>query len=269
VVGPRVSELPYGVAEQALLGALAAGAARSSERLALAEARHALALQEATARARAEAREALLKQVVHDLATDLSNIAVAADLARQAPEDPTAWSSLDASLDRIDRFLAEKRASLRADTPRRGSLLGPGVEATRTVLAAVAEAKGQACRFEVADPQAAVPLSEIELVQVLVNVVGNAVKFTPPGGAIACVAGVDGDLVRVVVSDTGPGIPAALLDRLGEGERADAQAPGSGLGLQNARRLVEDAGGSLAWRNGGPGAVVEIALPLDPAALAP
>ncbi|MDB5099990.1 MAG: sensor histidine kinase, partial [Cyanobacteria bacterium RYN_339] len=235
------------------------------ERLALAEGRHALELREATARARAEARDALLKQVVHDLATDLSNIAVAADLARQSPGDAQAWGSLDASLDRIDRFLAEKRAQLEEDAPRRASRLAVGVEATRTVLAAVVEAKGQRCHFEVADPQAVVPLSEIELVQVLVNVVGNAVKFTPAGGTISCVAAPAGAWVSVVVADDGPGIPEGLLDRLGDGRRADAS--GSGLGLQNARRLVEDAGGTLAWRNGDPGAVVEILLPLDPAAL--
>jgi signal transduction histidine kinase len=93
------------------------------------------------------------------------------------------------------------------------------------------------------------------LQQVLSNLLGNAVRFTPAGGLVtlsAAVVGEDGAtgaaaMVRVTVADTGPGIPAADQPRLFE---RYWQAPrllraGSGLGLFIARGIVEAHGGRI------------------------
>ncbi len=85
--------------------------------------------------------------------------------------------------------------------------------------------------------------------QVLMNLIGNAIKFTPEGGRIGLAARQIGELVRVEVRDSGPGIPAEEQDRifeafyrLGETEKS---VEGTGLGLTITRRLVELHGGQL------------------------
>jgi signal transduction histidine kinase len=85
------------------------------------------------------------------------------------------------------------------------------------------------------------------LIQVLSNLIGNAIKFTPRGGIITTSVHQGDDHIEVAVTDTGKGIPPAALDglfqrytRVLEGERADA---GTGLGLMIVREIVEAHGG--------------------------
>ena len=102
------------------------------------------------------------------------------------------------------------------------------------------------------------------LTQVIVNLVTNAARYTPRGGRIGVTAARDGDAVRVVVRDTGPGIPAGLLPTLFEpfvqGERGVDRAEGGlGLGLAIVRNLVEQHGGRVAATNP-PGGGAELAI---------
>ena len=85
--------------------------------------------------------------------------------------------------------------------------------------------------------------------QVLMNLIGNAIKFTPEGGKINLSAHRLEGVVRVEVRDSGPGIPVEEQQRIFEafyrlGE-SDKQIEGTGLGLAITRRLVELHGGSL------------------------
>ena len=84
--------------------------------------------------------------------------------------------------------------------------------------------------------------------QILVNLVGNAVKFTPDGGRVDVRVGGDTDVISAAVSDTGPGIEEeqllTIFDKFHQvGRGADRQ--GAGLGLAISQRLVELHGGSL------------------------
>ncbi|MCW2818746.1 MAG: hypothetical protein JWR42_1533 [Marmoricola sp.] len=86
--------------------------------------------------------------------------------------------------------------------------------------------------------------------QALVNLVGNAVKFTRPGGTVTVTADPDGDWVRLCVADTGRGIPAAELeavfDRFHQVDPDDARTQaGTGLGLSITRHVVEAHGGRI------------------------
>jgi len=111
--------------------------------------------------------------------------------------------------------------------------------------------------------------------QVLVNLIGNAVKFTPQDGSIAVTVAVhgEGDAARgeVRVSDTGPGIAAAEQAAIFEPyyrSEGTAQAPGVGLGLAISRGLVEQMDGELLLESElGAGTTFIIRLPLavDPA----
>jgi len=96
--------------------------------------------------------------------------------------------------------------------------------------------------------------SEDGVTQVVVNLVGNALKFTPDNGHVAVSARVDGDSVIVDVEDSGVGIPEEYRDRIFEkftrvDETRDA-APGTGLGLAIAKEIVEAHDGSVTVHPG-------------------
>ena len=86
--------------------------------------------------------------------------------------------------------------------------------------------------------------------QVLINVIGNAAKFTPAEGAITVSCDARGPGLRVRIEDTGPGIPANMLEEIGKPFRQVASAynrrhPGTGLGLYISRSLMRLHGGEL------------------------
>jgi signal transduction histidine kinase len=93
------------------------------------------------------------------------------------------------------------------------------------------------------------PMDGARIKQVLLNLVGNAVKFTPEGGRVWVRAGSGDGAVRVEVGDTGPGIPAEDHERIFlEFQQAgsDAGKPqGTGLGLALAKKFVEMHGGKI------------------------
>jgi signal transduction histidine kinase/DNA-binding response OmpR family regulator len=85
--------------------------------------------------------------------------------------------------------------------------------------------------------------------QMLMNLLGNAIKFTPKGGKIELTARQAGEMVRVEVRDSGPGIPPEEKRRIFEAfhrmRQTDKASEGTGLGLAITRRLVELHGGEL------------------------
>jgi two-component system sensor histidine kinase KdpD len=114
------------------------------------------------------------------------------------------------------------------------------------------------------------------LLQALLNLVGNAFKFSPPGSRVRVCASVDSEeghrSLRVTVDDQGPGVPEALRDTLFEpfrqGEVGDAR--GAGLGLAIVRGIVAAHGGSVgAADTPGGGARFVVSLPLGPMPLDP
>jgi two-component system sensor histidine kinase ChvG len=115
---------------------------------------------------------------------------------------------------------------------------------------------------------------EDRLGQVLRNLIANAVSFSPPGGRISLAAARVGGMVEISVSDEGPGIPEASLERIFErfySSRPEGEKFGthSGLGLSISRQIVSAHGGTLRAENrpgtdGRPGgARFVIALPAE------
>jgi len=101
------------------------------------------------------------------------------------------------------------------------------------------------------------------LVQVFLNLIDNALQYSPPGSAVRVTAGVDEEsgMVRCMVSDAGPGFDAEDLGRVFE-PFFTRRRGGTGLGLSIAQRIVEDHRGRIEARNrAGGGAAVEVMLP--------
>ena len=105
------------------------------------------------------------------------------------------------------------------------------------------------------------------ILQVLFNLLNNAVKFTPPGGRITVGASREEGRVSLWVRDSGKGLPPGQLDRVFErGWQADPKAGGKGLGLYISRRIVEAHGGTM-WVESTPGrgATFHLVLPAEAA----
>ena len=104
--------------------------------------------------------------------------------------------------------------------------------------------------------------------QILLNVIANAVKFTPTGGRVAISLNAEGELAMIEIRDTGVGIPEESLPRLGEAffqvrSSYDRMFEGTGLGLSLVRGLVGLHGGALRVESlAGQGTCVTVQLPL-------
>ena len=110
------------------------------------------------------------------------------------------------------------------------------------------------------------------LVQVLLNLLDNAVKYTPGGGKVELSAGSQGGRVVIRVSDTGVGIPTEAGERVFEpfyrvkGSKPQRGAPSSGLGLALAKRLIEAQNGDISFApNPGAGTTFVVSLAAAPA----
>ncbi|MBM7786739.1 ATP-binding protein [Tenggerimyces flavus] len=113
-----------------------------------------------------------------------------------------------------------------------------------------------------------VETDELRFKQVVLNLVSNAVKFTPDGGHVTVQAKVDGSELRISVTDDGPGIPVEDRERIFEsfhqGGRGAPKEEGTGLGLTLSRRIVELFGGEM-WLDTevGRGSTFGFTVPLD------
>ncbi|HET6938187.1 MAG TPA: GAF domain-containing protein [Nocardioides sp.] len=129
-------------------------------------------------------------------------------------------------------------------------------------------------RVEVGTEVGAVEVDELRLRQVVLNLVSNAVKFTPDGGTVVVRASEVANDLHVSVEDTGVGIPEADQERIFEsfqqGGRGPSREEGTGLGLTLSRRIVELLGGRM-WLESevGSGSTFGFVLPVRRAGVAP
>jgi PAS domain S-box-containing protein len=128
----------------------------------------------------------------------------------------------------------------------------------------MADSKGVRVHADIAS-DIVLPGDATRLKQVMWNLLSNAVKFTPAGGAVRIEVMAGADAGRIVVTDTGVGIPADVLPYVFERYRqAEPSGGGLGLGLAIAASVAEAHGGSIraSSEGRGRGARFEVALPL-------
>jgi len=128
-------------------------------------------------------------------------------------------------------------------------------------------AKGHRYRCDLAGASFIAHADEERLQQILLNLVSNAIKFTPNGGEICVGCGGDATQVRISVRDSGPGIPPDKLDRIFEPfvqlESGRTRThDGAGLGLAISRNLARAMGGDLTVQSTiGEGTTFTLSLP--------
>lgn len=260
------------------LAALADQAAVAMERVRLANeaARHA-AQQETQ-----KLRTALLSSLSHDLRTPLAGIRGAASTLREAWADlddatrADLLRSIEDDVGRMARFLANILDLTRLETGE----IAPRIVAVapaEVVEAAITRVPGATqCGVDLpADlPRASADPALLE--QVLVNLLDNAVKYSPPGGLISVSGRQVGDRLALAITDEGVGIAAEdlphVFDSFYRARRQDRAGPGTGLGLAIAHGLMEAMGGTIeaqsprpdAPADGAPGTVITLTLPVAP-----
>jgi two-component system sensor histidine kinase BaeS len=225
-----------------------------------------------------ERQRRMVGDIAHELRTPLANLRGYLEALRDGvlEPDPDLLESLHEEVllqqrivdDLQDLALAEAGALTyhRADVDVRELL-----EACRTAHLARAEAAGVALRVEAPGPGAVLVRGDAgRLRQALGNLVGNAIRHTPPGGSVRLVLEHRDGRARIQVRDTGGGIPAAdlpyLFDRFWRADAARGRATGgSGLGLSIARRFVTDHDGVIEVESEpGAGTVFTVVLPAPP-----
>jgi two-component system sensor histidine kinase KdpD len=270
---------PDGDIDQPLLQALAAladQAAVAMERVRLAnDAARSAAHQETQ-----KLRTTLLSSLSHDLRTPLAGIRGAASTLREAwgdLDEPTRADllrSIEDDTGRMTRFLANILDMTRLETgeiaPRIAAVALPEV-----VEAAIARVPGSAhvgVDLPADLPRAAADPALLE--QVLVNLLDNAVKYSPQGGIISVSGRPVGNRVALSVADEGMGIEPDELphvfDSFYRARRQDRVGPGTGLGLAIAHGLMAAMGGTIeaqsprpdAPADGAPGTMLTLTLPV-------
>lgn len=119
-----------------------------------------------------------------------------------------------------------------------------------------AETKGVKIRPVCAAGEAFVNCDVEKMMRVMINIIGNAIKFTPYGGSISLDVSVaeDGRSATVLCADTGPGVPPEKLPRISERYyRVGSFVSGTGLGLSISREIIELHGGEISFASPVPG----------------
>ncbi|MBH9575473.1 cache domain-containing sensor histidine kinase [Inhella proteolytica] len=247
------------------------------------EAERAIAQARDAAEQTLRARTAFVANITHELRTPLQSILGFSELgSARAGDQGRLGQMFEAIQDAGQRMLRLVCDLLDLAKAERGEVLGPrcAVDLRKLVDAALREleplaqrravhvrwlAPAQALRVE-GDPE--------RLLQVLRNVLANALRLAPPDSCVELDAQCEAGTLRLCVADRGPGIPEAELERIFEpfvqSSRTRTGAGGTGLGLAIAREIMAAHAGSIHARNrAGGGSVFEIRLPLDVDAVCP
>ncbi len=219
-----------------------------------------------------------VSNVSHELRTPLTNVKLYLGLFQKGkPEKREQYlATLQNEVSRLERLITDLLDLSRLERSRRSVVHVPVdlAEVLRHVLATLepqADAKRQALRLELVEPVLALPADRNQMIQVFVNLVANAINYTPPGGAVtlrASIAERDGRAwVVVETRDTGVGIPAEerdrIFDRFFRGRAEQFEVRGTGLGLSIVKEIIDQHSGHITVESQvGEGSAFTVWLPM-------
>ncbi|HEX7708330.1 MAG TPA: ATP-binding protein [Thermoanaerobaculia bacterium] len=210
------------------------------------------------------AREEVLAIVSHDLRNPLNAVTLGASLLQMSTtlsdEDREQIDTMEVSAGRMKRLIEDLLDVTRLEGGKRLPIdaaplaVGELLEETQELFRVQATVASISMEYSVPDDLPLLLVDRHRIMQVMSNIIGNSMKFTPPGGRITVAATAEGNHVRMTVADTGPGIPTddlgAIFSPYWQAKRTERM--GAGLGLPIAKGIVEAHGGAI-WAESEPG----------------
>jgi histidine kinase len=223
-------------------------------------------------------RRRLIGDVSHELRTPLTAIKGSMEglMDGVLPANDETFQQIHAEADRLNRLVDDLQELSRVEAHAyqldfRSLDVSSLVQTVTKRLAPQAESKGISLDFELTPDLPHILADEDRAIQVLTNLTGNALQYTPEGGKVTINAKRINDEVQFSVRDTGVGIPpehlSHIFDRFYRVDKSRSRQAGggSGIGLTIARALVEAHGGRI-WvesTGDGRGSTVNFTLPTD------
>jgi two-component system CheB/CheR fusion protein len=219
---------------------------------------------------RAGSPPAVLGTLAHELRNPLGQIANANHVMAMLGGGQERLAACSAVIERQVRYVeglvrdllettcqAAGKSRLHCETVDLRAIVDSAIETCSVAL----EARSQTVEISMPQPLP-IKADPVRMQQVLVNLIGNSSKFSPPGAGIWIKAHTEGSDLVLRVEDHGKGIAAELLPGIFQifaqaGEHGDAPSGGLGLGLGVVKSIVQLHGGSVQARSDGPGAGAE------------
>lgn len=230
-------------------------------------------------------RRDLIANVAHELRTPLASIKgyMEGMMDGVLPAEPDTFQQIYHEADRLQRLVNDLQELSQVEAgafelKQRPLLITQLIEQTAARLRPQFEEKGVSLKLELAKNLSRVMADEDRLSQILLNLVGNALQYTPAEGTVTVSAQssnpqlpLTNPQLLISISDTGLGIPAEhlphIFNRFYRVDKSRSRAGGgSGIGLTIARHLVEAHGGHIWAKSAGPGqgSTFSFTLPFAP-----
>lgn len=209
-------------------------------------------------------RRDFYSMVSHDIRTPLTTISVVLELANQGQYGPlpeelseklsTAERNTQRLLDMVGRLLTvekldDGRVELKLEVEKISELLDSAIESVQQLC----EERHIELDVKVSPEDATIKCDKSFIIQVLVNLISNAIKYSPEGGTISVIARRGFTSAEFSVSDQGPGIPeskrSAIFERFKQADAQRDRKAGFGLGLAICKSLVEQHGGKIGVKS--------------------
>lgn len=211
-------------------------------------------------------RMRLISEVAHELRTPLTSIEGYMEglIDGVFPATEETFASVAEEAARLKRLAGDLAALSRAEE---GAV---GIDRAPVDLGELAGAVAERLRpqfldagvgLTVAVPSMTVPADRDRMTQVLVNLLGNALAHTPPGGEVRVEGSRGPETARLTVTDTGEGIAPEDLERIFERFYRGRSSTGTGIGLTIARAFVRAHGGDITASSPGRGATFTVEIP--------
>jgi len=222
-------------------------------------------------------RRELIGNVSHEFRTPLAGIKAMVETLRGGAIDDRERADdfllrIDGEVDRLTQIVSELTELSRIEMGRAEMHLEPVnlnllTEDVINQLGPQAERQELTVETELADNLPLVDADHARLRQAIVNIVHNAIKFTPPGGRILLATRVADRSVILNIADTGPGIARSdlphVFERFYKADRARSGKGGTGMGLAISKHIVEAHGGRISVQSTeGRGSTFSLSIPI-------